>query len=68
MRLPGETVCVLGRFPDCRCSFSSGVSVLSRNIFVAVVRSSLITTTFLMSNRKSPSYLSVLWAGVVQSV
>ena len=68
MRLPGETVCVLGRFPDCRCSFSSGVSVRSRNTFVAVVRSSLITKTFIVSNRKFHGYLSVLWAGISQSV
>ena len=36
-----------------------GVSTC-RNLFVAVVRSTLITKTLLMSNRKSPSYLSVL--------
>jgi hypothetical protein len=68
MRLPGVTVCVLGRFLDCRCPSSPGVSLLRRNIFVAVVRFALITKAFLMSNRKSPSYLSVLWAEIEQSV
>ena len=37
-------------------------------LLLAVVRSSLITKTFLVSNRKFPSYLSVLWAGIAQSV